>query len=916
MGREVETQSIRRLLAAARLGRSDGCLFTGEPGVGKSCLLMEAAELAEGMAVLRAWGREADSRVPFGGLLELLRPAFGDLPRIPAPQREALEAALALGPGTAPGRFAVGAGVLSLLCRYAEDRPLLVVLDDLQWLDAPTRDALAFAIGRLADDPVAVVAAARPEPPTGTLGLPERPLLGLSREESFALLESLAGPPVPTGEAAQVFQATGGNPLAIHEFARNPREARAAYPEGPLGAPEAVTNAFAARVTGLDDTARTVLLTVAVAGSDIRTVTAGCERLGLTAGEVAGAIDAGEESGLLVLDGDALEFRHPLVRSTVYARATPAARRRTHAAVAASLPEQDGDQRAWHLAESVVLPDEAVATALDGVALRSAARGAYAVASMAHERAAQLSPGPVRARTRLLAGAQAAWLSGDAVRTRDLLDVATDIHRPSVAELSLRGTLAAHTLSGDDACALLVQAARGCDDPDQAVALLADAAHDCFYIADGATARNLALDLEKLLPMVTTDASAVLGRMALGMSRIHAGIDEGIGEVRAAQELLTGRPDLVDELLRQDPQLVGNPHRLCWLLPGPLWLRDAAGQGLRESVSRLRSGAALGVLPCLLFQIARDQATTDRWSLAEASYRESVRFARETGQTRDLVLSLTGLSWLVARCGREDDARACIAQAHEVDPEGRVGLARLWELFAAGEMDLARGRAPEALAELDRLDARERETGFVDVDVSPGPERAEALCHLGRTEEALAVAAEHSERAVRKKQPWAMARAERALGLTVPDDDMDGHFTAALALHARTLDGFETARTRLVYGERLRRVRRRRDAREQLRRAVAVFDAVGAAPWAERATAELAATGETVQRTDLGAVGRLTPQELQVASLLADGRTTREAAAALFLSPKTVEYHLRKAYVKLGINSREALADALATTPG
>ncbi|HET9420677.1 MAG TPA: helix-turn-helix transcriptional regulator, partial [Nocardioides sp.] len=481
-----------------------------------------------------------------------------------------------------------------------------------------------------------------------------------------------------------------------------------------------------------------------------------------------------------------------------------------------------------------------------------------------------------------------------------------------MAELSaLRGMLATRTVSGEDGCALLMTAAEESDDPDRGVTYLADAVSDCFYAADGAAARVLAARLETTLDRVTSSTSVALGRMALGIARILAGIDGGREEVAAASRFLADDPAKVDEFLGRGPLAIGNPHRLCWLLLGPMFLRDVEVGQLRDVAGRLRDDAALGVLPSLLFQMARDQATSDRWSHAQATYTDAIRFARESGETRDLVMSLSGLAWLDARCGHDESSRACVEQARTADPTGRVLHARMWQMFAAGERDLVAGRAAEAADHFGRLDARQGEVDFLDVDMSPDPERVESLCRLERIDEAREIASAYAARAAAKGQPWALARSERALALTGPDDELDTHLETALGLHAETLDGFETARTRLVVGERLRRARRRKDAREQLREAVAIFDQLGAAPWAERAAAELAATGETAHRRHAGAAESLTPQELQVATLLTDGHTTREAATALFLSPKTVEYHLRKAYLKLGVNSREALARAL-----
>jgi DNA-binding CsgD family transcriptional regulator len=287
-----------------------------------------------------------------------------------------------------------------------------------------------------------------------------------------------------------------------------------------------------------------------------------------------------------------------------------------------------------------------------------------------------------------------------------------------------------------------------------------------------------------------------------------------------------------------------------------------------------------------------------------------VQLARETGSTTDLAACLAGLAWLQARQGREDACRANAAEVLGVSGPRRLALFQIWALSALGTLELGLGRPDAALVHLELLDAQLTSLALVDVDLSPVPELAEALVHLGRGAEARERAARYAERAAAKGQPWALARAARTLGLTCPDPDIDREFGRALDHHARALDPFELARTRLAYGARMRRARRRVQAREQLRGALTTFDALGAATWAELAASELRATGETAHRSR-GTTTDLTPQELRIATMLAAGRTTRETAAALFLSPKTVEYHLRHVYIKLGIASRTELASRL-----
>ncbi len=341
-----------------------------------------------------------------------------------------------------------------------------------------------------------------------------------------------------------------------------------------------------------------------------------------------------------------------------------------------------------------------------------------------------------------------------------------------------------------------------------------------------------------------------------------------------------------------------------------MWLREAgAGRGLiNRAVDRARAEAAVGILPSLLHHVARDQATTDQWPAAEAGYDEAIRLAREIGQRTELTAALAGLAWLQARQGRETACREHAAEAAALCAELGMGLYSIWTIQTLGDLELGLGRPAAAIAHHEAQAAALRAREIADVDLSPAPELVDSYLRLGRTDDAAAVAVDFVAAAQAKGQPWALARAARCRGLLAENGELESRFEEALELHERTLDGFEAGRTRLAYGARLRRIRKRARAREQLRAALEIFERLGARPWAEQASAELAATGETARRRDASTLDELTPQELQIARLLADGRTTREAAAAIFLSPKTVEYHLGHVYRKLGIRSREALA--------
>lgn len=351
---------------------------------------------------------------------------------------------------------------------------------------------------------------------------------------------------------------------------------------------------------------------------------------------------------------------------------------------------------------------------------------------------------------------------------------------------------------------------------------------------------------------------------------------------------------------------------LPWLAVAPLFLREAAtGRSLlAHALQTARARAAVGVLPLALGLIARDQATTDRWAVAQATYLEAISLARESGQLTALAFSLAGLAWLHARRGREQDCRACAAEALTLAGELSAQLFEIWATAALGELELGLGDAAGAVAHFERQQELLADLAITDADLSPAAELVDGYLKLGRDDEARQAATEFIATAEAKGQPWPMARALRCRGMLAPDTAFAADFEQAIGLHEQTPDLFEAARTRLAYGQRLRRSRNRVLARDQLRAAVDAFEGLGARPWADLARAELAATGETRRARDASRHA-LTPQELQIALLLAGGKTTREAAAALFLSPKTVEYHLRHVYQRLGLHSREELAERL-----
>jgi DNA-binding CsgD family transcriptional regulator len=909
LGRVEERARIDHLLADASVGTSGVLVVRGDPGIGKSALMGYAAERADGMTVLTARGVESEAEVPFSGLLELLRPLVGLLERIPPPQAKALRGALALGPGVESDRFIIGAATLSLLAAQAEESPLLVLVDDVHWLDYSSAAAVVFAARRLLADPVAVLLALRvgEAPAVEDVGLPSLSLSGVDRETAAALLSHHAGRAVAPATVDPLFRATGGNPLALVELAAKAPQLGPSAPSAPLPIATSVEQAFVRRIDDLAEETRRALVLAAVDDSGRL---AELEEAAGALGVDLSALEDAERAGLVSIFDARCEFRHPLVRSAVYHAAAPTERRDAHRALAEALDQPaDADRRAWHLASAAFGPDEGVAAALEQAGRRARGRSAYAAAAASFERAARLTPDHETRARREFAAADAAWLGGDAQRAVARLDDA--LEGSSDARLRadvqhLRGQAEIYSgplMSGHDTLVAAASDIEGVD-PEKAVVMLADAAEACYLAGRPETMLRTARRGFELLRPDTRDRAVFRASLLLGMALIWNG--QGVEGAR----LLRRAVSIIDrsDALRDDPWLQSAAAL------GPLWLREAeTGRALiARAIESGRAQGALGALPYPLLLAGRDAATSDRWTLAKTLYEEAIGLSRETAQGTFRAGALAGLACVEARQGRAEDCRRHLTEASTlIDRHGLVFVG-LWALDARVDLELGLGHLDQAIEALEEKGRRLRESGIVDADLSPAPELVEAYVRTGRASEAVPLAEEDLRVATEKGQPWALARAERCRGLLADDESFPGHFDEAVRLHERTPDRFEQGRTQLCYGERLRRARRRALARVELRAALEAFDRLGADPWAERARLELLATGETARRRDASTIDQLTPQELQIATVLAGGRTTREAATQLFLSPKTIEYHLRHAYQKLGINSREGLARVFA----
>jgi len=901
VGRDHERREIRQALARARGGTSATLALAGEPGIGKTALLGYAAEQAAGMQLLRARGIESEAQIPFGSLLELIRPALLMLEKIPEPQAAALEGALALRPGAAHDRFAVGAATLSLLAAYAEQAPVAVLVDDAQWLDGSSAQALLFAFRRLLADPIAVFVAVLEGEPSLLDGadLPALRIGGLTSDEAAMLVGGLAAE-----EAGRLHGATAGNPLALLELASDPHDLALAPEGAPVLVSTRISRAFLQRAGGLDQAARQALVLAATSDTGDLPV---LERAAAGLGIDLSALAAAESAGLVSLQSGVVEFRHPLARSAIYAGAPASERRAAHRALATALPDRDVDRRAWHLAAAAAGTDERASAALEQAGVRGRDRSAYATATAAFERAGRLTADGERRARLLWESAEAGWLAGFTDRAVALLGEARAATSDPVTLVGideLAGHIATRCGPVMRGYAILTAAAERAD-PERAVAMLAEAALACFIAGNPVEMRSVASRSQALLPADPSPRTRFLAAMTAGMTRIVGGdAAAGAEAVLQAVTLAENSPEL-----REDLQLIP------WMALGPLFLRQTgAGRPLLDhALQTARARAAAGALPYVLNLVARDQASTDSWAAAGANYQEAIDLARESGQQTELTSGLAGLAWLQARRGREQECRASAAEALRLCHELGAALIEIWTTAALGELELALGDAARAAGHFEHQQQLLHHLSITDADLSPAAELADAYNRLGLGEEAQRSAAEYMAAASAKGQPWPLARALRCQGLLAADTGFAPYFEEAIRLHEQTPDAFETARTRLAYGERLRRARNRVLAREQLRAAADTFERLGARPWADRARTELAATGETRRRRDPSTIEELTPQELQIALLLTAGKTTRETAAALFLSPKTVEYHLRHVYQKLGIHSRDELAQALAT---
>jgi DNA-binding CsgD family transcriptional regulator/tetratricopeptide (TPR) repeat protein len=898
MDRISERRVLDRFVASVRAGEGRALAVRGEPGVGKTVLLDYLAGRASGCLIARAAGVQSEMELAFAGLHQLCAPMLDQAEALPVPQRKALLTALGLSAGPAPDRFLVGLAVAGLLAETAGERPLVCVVDDQQWLDHASAQALGFAARRLAADPVGLVFAAR-VPGQDVAGLPELVVEGLAGDDARKLLESALTGPLDARVRDQIIADTNGNPLALLELPRGLTPAQLA---GGFGLSSAVPltgrieESFGRQLETLPaPTQRLVQLAAADPSGDPVLVWRAAGRLAIGAGAAGPAVEAG-----LAEFGARVRFRHPLVRSAAYRSASDQTRRELHGALAeATDPAVDPDRRAWHRAQAAPGPDEEVAAELEQCAGRAQRRGGLAAAAAFLERSAGLTLDPARRAQRALAAARAEYQAGALDAALSLLAMAQagplDELQRARGEL-LRAEIAFAASHGRDAPPLLLSAARQLEPLD--VGLARETYLEAF---------TAALFVGRLSPAVADVARAARRAPApLAPGRAPDLLLDGLA-LLVTKGYADGTPALRQALLAFRGQDISSGKGLSWL-----WLAGRAAMAVWDD---------------------------ETWHILATRY---VKLARDEGALSELLLAVRSRILLHTHAGELAEGAALIAEAEAVadvtgsqlGPYGAIGVAA-W-----------RGREPEA-AELIQA--------TMDGAITRGEGRgvtaqyAAALLYngLGRYDKALAAAeqaceyddvgvlgwslTELVEAAVRSSQParasgalqrlaettqasgtdWALGTEARSRALLSQGQTAENGYREAIDRLGRTRMRPAAARAHLLYGEWLRRENRRLDARTELRTAHDLFTTMGIEAFAERARRELVATGEKVRKQTVETVTELTAQEEHIARLAVDGRTNVEIGAQLFLSTRTVEWHLSKVYTKLGVSSRRELRQAL-----
>lgn len=904
-GRDPERARLGALLEAAQASRSGVLVLRGDPGIGKSALLADMRERAGDMHLLAASGVESESELPFSALHQLLRPCLGQLDRIPVAQATALRGALGLAEGARQERFLVFAGCLSLLSELAEESPVLCLVDDAHWLDAASAEALRFVARRLDAEGIVIVFAARVGEgrPLEMAGVPSLDLAGLDADAAAFVLARRAGVAAAASVRDRLLALTGGNALALVELSSVLSAAQLAgrepLPEA-LPLTENVEYAFLERVRRLPEPTQQVLLVAAADDSgSMSTVLRAAEALGAD----TAALDSAERDGLVSIRGARLEFRHPLVRSAVYQAAPSSERRAAHRALAETLAAQgDHGRRIWHVAAAAVGPDEEIARQLEEAAGHAQARGGYEAASRALERAAELSAGEAARGRRLVAAARAAMFPGPndhavelAQRALPLID--EPLLRAEVARvLGIEKIIRGRRLEGQRA---LVDAAREIlpVDPKKALQLLVPSILASTEGGEvGALIEGCGLAAAADAPI--EDAAARFSRHIL----------TGIGATTRGDAARGTR--LIEQAL--DWAITSDDLRYLVVAGvGALWTADEDEQRgaalLDAAIARARARGSLGMLGHALGLRATQLLRAERLDDALLAAHESLRLARELGYENIVPPPLSVLAMVAAIRGRDDEARALAAESIAMATASGLAFSAGSALWSLAVLDLGYAHWTQALERLNAIAEARPVSGSTSLAVLTAPDRIEAAVRAGMPRLAHDALQCFETWAEQSHARWARPLVASCRALLSEGDEATRHFQEAVAVREQARP-FDLARIQLLYGEHLRRQRHRVEARTQLRGALGEFERVRAVPWAERARAELRAAGETVRRPEPSRRSQLTPQELHAARLVAQGLSNKEVGAKLFLSPRTIDFHLRNVFRKLDISSRTQLA--------
>jgi DNA-binding CsgD family transcriptional regulator len=902
LDRLAERAALGGLLDAARAGQSGSLVLRGDPGVGKTALLDYVIGSAAGLRVARVAGVESEMELAFAALQLLCAPMLDGLEHLPDPQRDALGVAFGLRAGVAPDRYLVGLAALSLLSEVAEQQPLLCVVDDAQWLDQASAQALGFVARRLLAEPVAVVIATR-EPGREFSGLPELLVEGLRDSDARELLSSVIRGPIDERVLDRIVAETRGNPLALLELPRGRTPAELIPGFGVREAPEVsvwIEDSFRRRFEVMPATTKRLLLVAATElTGDPALVSRAAERLGTGVGE----FDAAEEDGLLTI-GERVTFRHPLVRSAVYWAAAPAERRAVHQALAdATDPVADPDRRAWHRAKATLGPDEEVAAELERSAGRAQARGGYSAAAAFLERSAALTLDPARRAERALAAAQAKYEVGAFDAALALLGSAAagplDGLRRARADL-LRGQIAFASRRGNDAPPLLLQAARQFEQLD------ARLARDTYLDALAAATFAGRLAFGGAIPAVAEAARAapptpgparphdlLLDGLALLISEGHAA---GAPVLRRAVRAFRGADITAEEGLRW--------LWLAWYAASIVWDYESWDVLSARHVRLARDAGALTALPIAFNTRAGVHLLAGRFTEAESMNAE----VESVTEVINSSIAPYGALSLAAFRGREAEVTH-LAETTIKDVERRgEGEALTFVYWARAVLCNGLGRYEHALAAAQQASSYPPSLWFGNWALA---ELIEAAARSGVPERAAGALQRLSEIARACGTDWVLGIEARSRALVSNGEAAESCYREAIERLDRAGLRIDLARAQLLYGEWLRRQRRRRDARDQLGSAYEAFDSFGAGAFAERARIELRATGGDAPERTVAARDSLTAQEALIARLASRGASNPEIAAQLFISRATVAYHLRKVFVKLGVTSRDQLAGFL-----